>query len=394
MELTERKHKINSLLLVIYLFGSSLTIPFKELMNSGVPIWILTIVVLCFSFYINKLRVNLKAFILIFTLIFLFIMNLYFVEYKSIILNLFFEFLKFGIIPLYLASFIKDYKALIKYWYYMGIFNLAIWIGFLNLNDNSELGYMSFGVYMTYSFIIFLIYFYNNKLKKINLLLLVITFILIFLFGNRSSAIICLVLVFYFEFKTAKYKSPLSLITFTSIYFSLICLLIIKMETILVFFQNVLLKMGITSYIFQKIEFMLRFGVSRASSGRDDIYTQSINLIKDNYLLPKGVGYFEFITGEVYPHNIFLEMFITFGFLGIGILCFLFYLFFRSYIKSKNYYFKVVLATLFIFTFVRLIFSSTFWTETTFWIIMGIILNWKSHGCYEREIKKPCNRLK
>lgn len=52
------------------------------------------------------------------------------------------------------------------------------------------------------------------------------------------------------------------------------------------------------------------------TSGRDIIYGNAINLIKEKPLVGHGIDSFENITGWVYPHNLLLEMMIEIGLAG------------------------------------------------------------------------------
>lgn len=53
------------------------------------------------------------------------------------------------------------------------------------------------------------------------------------------------------------------------------------------------------------------------TSGREDVYSDAIKLIKDTNALPNGVASFEILLNDTYyPHNIFLEAGIEFGFIG------------------------------------------------------------------------------
>src|SRR5690606_19859537 len=58
MNNVKKKESINSLLLIIFLFIPTLTIPLKVYMNSGISVWILTLIIIIVSLSINKFKIR------------------------------------------------------------------------------------------------------------------------------------------------------------------------------------------------------------------------------------------------------------------------------------------------------------------------------------------------
>lgn len=115
-------------------------------------------------------------------------------------------------------------------------------------------------------------------------------------------------------------------------------------------------------------------GFVESSSGREDLYINSINLIKENYLMPKGVGYYQYVTGGNYPHNVILDLLITFGIITIPIIfCFIIAVVIK-YKKSQTT-FRLIFSTLLIFITARLTFSGNFWSEQVLWILIGFLVS-------------------
>mgnify|MGYP000457830082 FL=1 len=118
-------------------------------------------------------------------------------------------------------------------------------------------------------------------------------------------------------------------------------------------------------------------GFIKSTSGRENLAKLSIDIIGNNPIKPNGLKYFTYITGEIYPHNLILDLSITFGLLVcIFIIGYLLYLIFKvKYIKNEN--FKIILSEIIVLEFLWLFFSGTFIEESLFWIIIGILIQIK-----------------
>ena len=101
---------------------------------------------------------------------------------------------------------------------------------------------------------------------------------------------------------------------------------------------------------------------------RDFIYEYSMTIIKEN-IFGVGIGTFQSIY-QVFPHNIFLDIFLTYGFLVGGvIILFLLYEIITCYIVVQEKYqliiFLVVLSNSF-----KLLVSKTFVYDPVFWLLI------------------------
>lgn len=372
MKLTD---KINAILLFLYLYISSLTLPLKVLMDSGLSVWVATALIIVTSLLNNKLRINLKFLYLVLGIFLLFLINLLLVDYKEHVLTILIEFIKFGLVPLYLVSKVNNYQYALKCWYFIGLVSFFIWVLHINLVISDDLSYMHFGVQLAYSFIVFAIYFYNNtKHKVINFILMTASLVLIMVLGNRISFFTCLLILFLFEIrlltKQKIYVSALKLGTIFPLLF------IVRENTLDILFnvKRLVNNWGIDSYTIDKIILMINRGIVESSSGRDVIYSKAIEVIKNSYLLPRGIGYYQFVTGTIYPHNILLESAIIFGFLIVPIIFWIVKQFIVKYRFVGDEYFKLTLVTLSCFILLRLSFSGTFWSESVFWVVIGLLM--------------------
>ena len=366
------KYKINAFLIVLFVFMSSVTMPIKNFTRNGSVIWLITILGIIISFFINRKIDKSYLFFLITSLI-LILLNILIVEYSSLVISELFEFIKFGLIPLYLSSNKFDYDSFVDYWYKFSIVNFVILVYYIPNVINNKLNYMVFGISLVYSFVGFITYFYiKNKYKVLNLIIVIIIVILIFIFGNRSSLLICLSIWLFMKLYNIRnsFKKVISL--FIMITISIVAY--INIFNILKGINIFLQKMGIHSYSISKYIMAIDNGFIKSTSGREELAKLSIDIIKSNPLKPHGLKYFTYFTGRIYPHNLILDLSIVFGLLGaVFIIGFLIYLIFKSkYIKNES--FKIILSEIIVLEFLWLFFSGTFIEESIFWIIIGVLM--------------------
>lgn len=364
---------INSFFVIFFIFMPSLSIPIIKIMNNGIVVWILTAVVLLISILINRNHINQKFLIFALMINVLFLVNLMIVPYKHSIWIIYIEFIKFSMIALFLSTQKLDFEKFVKYWYMLSILNIVIWTVFFGEVVNGTMNYMTFGVNMTFSFAISL-YSYIKRGKKLDLIIAATCLIVIAIFANRSALLACIGLIIYFIFMRYR-RRPVHILLFI---LSGILIFLLDIKKILIYIvtsiNDFLIANNVYSYAFNKFTNQIVYGISQASSGRDTLYEYSVEIIKDGFL-PRGVGYFQYLTSEVYPHNFFLDVFIIFGFFGI-ILLGLFVKYIVDFYKyEQNSIKRDVFSILLVINFIRLFFSSTFIYDTEFWVLAGILLS-------------------
>lgn len=377
------KEKINASLLFIFLYITTLTLPFKDITDDGTAVYILTALILTISIFNNRAQINIKVLFIALFFFIIFLINYSIYPFKQETIEIFWEFIKFGLIPLYLASTIRKYDVLIKQWYIFGILNMIIWLFYLDSVNTRELSYMTLGRMMTYSFIIFTIFYYKNIRKKISFILMLISFILVAFYSNRSSLLICIVIIVFFEILSFKGKN-FTLNYFKSFFYFVILLsLFLNLEGIVIFLRDTLQGFGINSYILNKTVTAIQRGIVESSSGRDFLYEQAVDMIHSNYFMPNGIGYYQFNTNFTYPHNIFLDILITFGIFGLIIFIIIVCVGIYKFLNLKDSLEKIVVFTLVIYVGIRLNFSGMFWSESILWVIIGLLLPNRNEGTSE-----------
>lgn len=365
---------INSYLLLAYLFANSITLPLKDLTNSGVPVYFFIGIIVTVSIFVNRNKSDFKTIFLILILLILIFLNTLVVSYKTEATHWMIEFLKFGIIPLYLASTKLNLKQIFDAWTFFGIINFFIWVFYFKDVNDGKIDYMFYGVSLTYSFSIFIINLLILKYKRILFLFFtVISYVMLILLANRVAVIIATLLIILFllyrSLKTKAYRI-LSLIILILSY-----VIYKEIFTVLLLVKKVTDNFGFNSYFLNKAIFLMNNGIEAASSGRDNLYVLSLEILKNSSYLPNGIGYFQYKTGEIYPHNIFLDLMVSFGFLGILIfLSFTLWVIVNLY-KYKDNKYRLFVISLIVIVSIRLMFSGTYITEIPLWITIGILFN-------------------
>ena len=112
------------------------------------------------------------------------------------------------------------------------------------------------------------------------------------------------------------------------------------------------------------------------TSGREDNYAAAIEMIRETLALPNGVASYHIYTNVAYyPHNIFLEAGVEFGFIGFLLVAAIIV---RAifFIVIKPTQFSHLILLFFCLSIPRLMFSSSYWENTFIWLL--IMLLWRS----------------
>lgn len=367
---------INAMLLILFIFRSSIALPINQLTESGIGTWSLFFITIIVSIVINKGYIRLEYIVITMISIIFFIFNMTFVSYKHEIIYIMGEFVINGLITLYFAIQDIDYNKMLRYWYILGSISFINWVYILLSTPSNNINYMALGVCLVYCFIIYSYYYYFSKRFKIlNLILVLITFMLIFIEGNRSSSIICVFIIVYYQIVKIKEENQIWGLLRIGMILSISYILIYNVEEILIYIQNELIKRGMYSYSITKFNSMMTGSIDDLFLGRTELYDAAINIVYSSNFMPRGVGYFEYITGFVYPHNVLLELFITFGVLSIPIII-LFLFYFTKKVKIIEDKILVhIIFILIIFSITRLSFSSMFWNDIPLWVCIGFLIN-------------------
>lgn len=177
--------------------------------------------------------------------------------------------------------------------------------------------------------------------------------------GSRSPVVVlALVSIFYMIARLGKVKGLLILTTVFGI-------ILININAII----GLLGSMG--SSLAVRLTSMIQ---DRETSGRDVIYANTLSIIEESpifgsyYLIPKGIG------AGGYPHNYFLEVFMTTGAVGgVIFLALVLYSLFKSYNLIRAQHFSGWIIILYLQILVYGMFSTGLYTSQDFWILLFFI---------------------
>lgn len=209
---------------------------------------------------------------------------------------------------------------------------------------------------------------YNGK--RIDMYLGIISIVSVFMFGGRGSLLSLLLLfglLILFNRTEGKKVNPIYIILIVSapVLFELLQLFIdfSGSRTMQLFVSGEIgydsSRSIIYEYLIQSLE---RDPISGIGMRGDRALLEGLNLGESNV---------------AYAHNVFLEILLTFGMLiGSIIILFLMYLFiWKLLLKQMDCKIKGLLLSLFTVSFLQLMTSRTFLTETNFYILIFILVN-------------------
>ncbi|MDK0930704.1 O-antigen ligase family protein [Clostridium perfringens] len=276
-----------------------------------------------------------------------------------------------GLLSTFIFSYCKNYAKLLNYLVLMAIINIFI-VAFLFINRlKYDINYMDLGYYLLNSLLIIYLKYYKDK-KKMWFLIIIPLTIFIFIYGSRGatiSFIFSILITIILDFKNSvTYKKVIAFIFSGVIIIS--GLFIITQEDYLLKFNNYLNSKGIFSYAITKyVDKSESF-----SSGRVNRYELALNDIKQHPFIGNGVGNYSAKYGLNYVHNIFLQLMDEGGILLLIIVAILILRFFLVLINTKNTDEKLIYILLISLSF-KLIITSQYWDEFSFWLVLNIALD-------------------
>lgn len=232
------------------------------------------------------------------------------------------------------------------------------------------------GDYQTaaYSIVVGLIAVYYLALhyKKIEDIILSITgTIILLLVGSRGIFLSLIYFWAMYFISTTKMKKIPILIISTAIIFALV-----DYKELLLSIDSIAQTLGFSTHLTEA----LLSGEFFNDESRENLYT---NFIVSAWKEPWGYGimgdrHISFATGffwkPIYPHNIFIELLVQFGYIGGTIISVgLIYVLFRSQLFQKKIDIKMTVLVISSTTIIKLLFASSFWTDQMFFMLLGVL---------------------
>lgn len=215
----------------------------------------------------------------------------------------------------------------------------------------------------------------NVKFKYLYLILVMVMVPIIFIIQGRGGLIL---LILYGLFTVIQLINNKSMRLVQKVRFIVFGFLLIFLAYVL--FMN-LKENRILSY-FKDGQFQIG-----NTSGRDILYSNSIELIKEKLLTGYGMfNYYPLLGGT--PHNIFLEILLISGFFGLIIVLFITFYYIYNFIKlyKKDSIDKLVIY-IFAYPIVFLLFSGNFLIISELWFVIFYVIS------VTRERKNECKNV-
>ena len=362
-----KKNKLNNYLFPIYYWGFTFLNPIVSRVGSYSTLILLVFALVLFGLWffviLKKRTINISVFVALgFLLLLVFDMLL---RGNSLSFNYFYKYIYSGFLVVLFVSVINNSRETLK------MFSILSVCAFFLFFYDPFLDYMIFGDYMGYGFGLALPAFIGMGVgftyfkKRILILPMLACLFMLLIYANRSSFLAAVIFILlYLLIMHRKKRMFLGLLIFA------ILATFLLLEHIVLFTMNLLIEMDISTYAINQFVRLLQHGdPSDFFSGRFDIWQNAWNMFLAKPRLGHGAGYFHSVYGT-YPHNIILDVLVTYGIIGllaIGILMLLpFYKLVKS--KNENKLLGLVFLTLW---FPKLIFSVYFIGDRGFWAFIA-----------------------
>lgn len=363
---------LNEFIFTYFLFNFALLKPLNNYFNKYSTIILLINMVIIMFFNLKNNKIDIKKFnfnllILILSILLINLVDSLFF-YNEYSLKYIYDFFLYGIISIYLFSYVDNYKKVLEYYAKFSV--IIFFIYFLD----PLFGYRLSSTYMNFGLIAMLptfigLYMYRNLFKMNKFLFIeLLAFIELIMFANKGailSAILFVLIIKSINFKYVRFK----LFKIIS-YVFVIILISLNLEKILILLQNLSIKYGVSSYSLNTLLAYLEVGNNISLNSRVGLWENAYKMFYEKPILGNGVGSYQSNFG-IYTHNIFLDVLVFYGFIGIFILL---YLILKSLMKIKysNIYFKYFGYTMFVLWFPTLLLSSNFYVNYYFWVFIAL----------------------
>lgn len=330
-----------------------------------------------YNHHFNKKKINKW---LLFNLFFFVIFGINkLINDNDILGNYIINFIIYATIPLFMLINVNDYKKVIYYYFVFSVITGALLIFDPFFNYQLTGGYMEYGFDILMYSIMGLVLGNFYLKKRWNLIFIIIEIIFIAIWGNKGALISALVLFISFEFFYGKSIKKILMIV-------LLSTILINISTIVTYSVELLKKCGFDTYSINTFQDLFSKDAVNVTSARTDIWLNSINYIKESPIIGNGIGTFETKTGK-YVHNVFLDIFVTFGLLSF--MLFILVLIYEIYriIKEKNYEKKMFTYCCLVVSLIPMQISLSFWNVILFWIFEGIEILSNDKTKYMKGIK-------
>jgi hypothetical protein len=233
----------------------------------------------------------------------------------------------------------------------------------------------TYSMHFSYAMLVVMLLHLNEWLarkKTIYFVIAVVEFLMILLFGSRG-ALVCvavfLILKIISTEGSLRKKIPLIVV---------ICIGTVGLFFIFDYFRPLILQyLSSRGKLSRTLKLLLIGEFSSYDSGRIDLWNRVIELIQERPILGWGIGGAVNQMGYPYPHQLFLDLLLTFGIpLGVLLITLIFYQVIRAVIRQNGVH-KDLIQIFGSTAMVCLMFSGTVFTNFYFFLFMGLCLSVK-----------------
>lgn len=208
---------------------------------------------------------------------------------------------------------------------------------------------------------------YFKYLTLFTLFVYIFKVITFFTRGALLASIIFIVIFITIKYFKVSFKRHFTLLIMVIVGW----VIYINLEKILTSANGFLLKNGIhIRFIEKTIQLMSN---NNLLNGRDMYYELATIGIKNSPIIGNGIGSFETDTGLIYTHNLFLQLAYEGGifFVVPCVMILLYGIYIIIFSNKVDYSNRIFILFIYSVGIFRLLFSSVYWGEQTFWFLLG-----------------------
>lgn len=362
----------NELIFVLYFWGFTLIRPVLQLFSehSTKILFAYVMLILIASFWVvikNRIIVS-KAYLIILVMIHVLLFD-YLFRFNSYVSVYLYEFITYGVMPIHLLSQVRDPKLLLK------VFSIVSFVTFVLYFRDPLAQYTIFGDYMSFGFNLALPAYIGMSIGrkylgfKWMLVFELMCLAEIIIFANRSSLLALLVFLFIKEIVLIDKKGKKIIKVVGTFFITLIGVL--NVPNIIKWLQLIIRSRGYSSYALnQYVHYLHHISLDDLFSGRFYIWENAKNMLSENLVFGHGTGAFQ-AKHVSYTHNLYYDLLIQYGIIGLVIFCVGCYLSCRKILIHRNIYLKLIGILFFCIWFPKLFFSVYIFRDMGIWCFMA-----------------------
>lgn len=380
----EFKEKYNSFMLCLYL-NSFFVMAFLRSFTIKIQI---SVIVFLFSLVIGiySIKLTIPFIISIFFIIFISGNLLWSLDCitSNALLWQYIKYLILIIMAMYFSNLKISIEYFVKYLKKFLLFSILVLVFLLinkNLYQKLNLNYMSFG-YSCLTITLFAAYLFNISLKYKYLFMTLILNLILFLYGSRFTFILGILGSSVFLY----FSSNKIIKRFYWIGSSFTIVILFNLKKVLELTIEILRKYNISTFSVERLYFTFfdidsQYGII---GEREIWFSETLKLIKKSPIFGTGIlGWINEIpvslyngNGVFYPHNLFLEILMHFGTIGLFVFSVIIFIIIKHIVTKKKQGYKIDKVYLvFVLLSFKLLLSNSYLSEIWFWFALLIPFN-------------------